>query len=219
MNRIFSVLDNNGRFYIVRHGKTDKAQPDSDRRLTEEGRECAKKAGDWIKAEGRTIKAVVVSDALRCYETARVAFDVPGDFDQGIKSLYPFSPMARGTEVLNAQFSKHGNGNLKAYFGEEGCEDAATEYATTALEEIDWHIPLTSNAGDIIVVCHAVVSVMVALEVAKALELPADEIEKLVTLTLNEGDVIEVSTAGVRHIANADMPEAIQTQSAPSAAA
>lgn len=55
---------------LVRHAKASASAPtDHDRPLTDQGREAARAAGEWIGSQGLVADAALVSDALRTRET------------------------------------------------------------------------------------------------------------------------------------------------------
>jgi phosphohistidine phosphatase len=70
--------------YILRHGKAESAGPgtgDSDRRLTEKGREEIASAGRWIASQGIRFELIAASPLVRAQETAKIIADALGQRD------------------------------------------------------------------------------------------------------------------------------------------
>jgi phosphohistidine phosphatase len=59
--------------WLLRHGDAEEGSPDSERRLTEKGREQSRVAGGALKAIGVEIDACLTSPKARAAETARIA--------------------------------------------------------------------------------------------------------------------------------------------------
>jgi phosphohistidine phosphatase len=59
--------------WLLRHGDAQDGSPDSERPLTEKGREQARAAGAALKALGVRIDACLTSPKVRARDTARIA--------------------------------------------------------------------------------------------------------------------------------------------------
>jgi phosphohistidine phosphatase len=92
--------------WLLRHGDAEDGSPDSERPLTEKGREQARAVGAALKALGVEIDACLTSPKSRAYETARIACEPLGVEPQLEPKLSggPFDPEALaaglGDEVL-----------------------------------------------------------------------------------------------------------------------
>jgi phosphohistidine phosphatase len=64
--------------WLLRHGDAEDGSPDSERPLTEKGREQARAVGAALKALGVEIDACLSSPKLRSAETARLACEPLG---------------------------------------------------------------------------------------------------------------------------------------------
>jgi phosphohistidine phosphatase len=64
--------------WLLRHGDAEDGSPDSERPLTEKGREQARAVGAALKALGVEIDACMSSPKLRSAETARLACEPLG---------------------------------------------------------------------------------------------------------------------------------------------
>jgi phosphohistidine phosphatase len=64
--------------WLLRHGDAEDGSPDSERRLTEKGREHARAVGLALKALGIEIDACLASPKVRAAETARLACEPLG---------------------------------------------------------------------------------------------------------------------------------------------
>jgi phosphohistidine phosphatase len=67
--------------WLLRHGDAADGSPDSDRPLTDEGREQARVAGIALKALGVEVDACLSSPKVRAADTARLACAELGDLD------------------------------------------------------------------------------------------------------------------------------------------
>ncbi|MGH2761290.1 MAG: SixA phosphatase family protein [Thermoleophilaceae bacterium] len=61
--------------WLLRHGDAERGSPDTERPLTEEGREQARVAGAALRALGIGIEACLTSPKVRAADTARIACD------------------------------------------------------------------------------------------------------------------------------------------------
>jgi phosphohistidine phosphatase len=64
--------------WLLRHGDAEDGSPDSERRLTEKGREQARAVGVAMKALSLEIDACLTSPKVRAAETARLACEPLG---------------------------------------------------------------------------------------------------------------------------------------------
>jgi phosphohistidine phosphatase len=64
--------------WLLRHGDAEDGTPDSERSLTEKGREQARAAGAALKTLGVEIDACLASPKVRADETARIACEPLG---------------------------------------------------------------------------------------------------------------------------------------------
>ena len=64
--------------WLLRHGDAEDGSPDSERPLTEKGREQARAVGAALKALGAEIDACLASPKLRAADTARIACEPLG---------------------------------------------------------------------------------------------------------------------------------------------
>jgi phosphohistidine phosphatase len=64
--------------WLLRHGDAEDGSPDSERPLTEKGRDQARAAGTALKAVGVEIEACLTSPKVRSAETARIACEPLG---------------------------------------------------------------------------------------------------------------------------------------------
>ena len=64
--------------WLLRHGDAAEGSPDSERPLTDKGREQARAAGAALKAIGVEIDACLTSPKVRAAETARIACEQLG---------------------------------------------------------------------------------------------------------------------------------------------
>jgi phosphohistidine phosphatase len=64
--------------WLLRHGDAEDGSPDSERPLTEKGREQSRAAGAAMKALGIEIDACLASPKVRAAETARLACEPLG---------------------------------------------------------------------------------------------------------------------------------------------
>ncbi len=64
--------------WLLRHGDAEDGSPDSERPLTEKGREQARAVGAALKALGVEIDACLASPKLRAADTARIACEPLG---------------------------------------------------------------------------------------------------------------------------------------------
>ena len=64
--------------WLLRHGDAAEGSPDSERPLTDKGREQARAAGAALKAIGVEIDACLTSPKVRAADTARIACDQLG---------------------------------------------------------------------------------------------------------------------------------------------
>ena len=64
--------------WLLRHGDAEQGSPDSERPLTEKGREQSRWAGAALKAIGVEIDACLSSPKVRAAETARLACEPVG---------------------------------------------------------------------------------------------------------------------------------------------
>ena len=64
--------------WLLRHGDADDGSPDSERPLTEKGREQSRAVGAALKALGVEIDACLTSPKVRAAETARLACEPLG---------------------------------------------------------------------------------------------------------------------------------------------
>jgi phosphohistidine phosphatase len=64
--------------WLLRHGDAEQGSPDSERPLTEKGREQARWAGAALKAIGVEIDACLTSPKVRAAETARLVCEPLG---------------------------------------------------------------------------------------------------------------------------------------------
>jgi phosphohistidine phosphatase len=64
--------------WLLRHGEAEDGSPDSERPLTEKGREQSRAAGAALKAAGVEIDACLTSPKVRAAETARIACEPLG---------------------------------------------------------------------------------------------------------------------------------------------
>jgi phosphohistidine phosphatase len=64
--------------WLLRHGDAEDGSPDSERPLTEKGREQARAVGAALKALGMEIDACLTSPKVRSAETARLACEPLG---------------------------------------------------------------------------------------------------------------------------------------------
>jgi phosphohistidine phosphatase len=64
--------------WLLRHGDAEDGSPDSERPLTEKGRDQARAAGTALKAVGVEIDACLTSPKVRSAETARIACEPLG---------------------------------------------------------------------------------------------------------------------------------------------
>jgi phosphohistidine phosphatase len=60
------------RIYLVRHAEAESTEPDSDRRLTPEGRKQARRVGRRLAEAGQRPDAVLHSPLIRARETAEL---------------------------------------------------------------------------------------------------------------------------------------------------
>jgi phosphohistidine phosphatase len=60
------------RIYLVRHAEAGPGKPDSERRLTTEGREQSRRVGERLAQEEPRIEAVLHSPLVRARETAEL---------------------------------------------------------------------------------------------------------------------------------------------------
>jgi phosphohistidine phosphatase len=82
--------------WLLRHGDAEDGSPDSERPLTEKGREQSRAAGAALKALGAEIDACLTSPKARAAETARIACEPLGVEPQLEPKLAggPFDPEA-----------------------------------------------------------------------------------------------------------------------------
>jgi phosphohistidine phosphatase len=64
--------------WLLRHGEAEAGSPDSERPLTDKGREQARAAGAALKALGVEIDACLTSPKVRAAETARIVCEPLG---------------------------------------------------------------------------------------------------------------------------------------------
>jgi phosphohistidine phosphatase len=64
--------------WLLRHGDAEDGSPDSERPLTEKGRDQARAVGTALKAVGVEIDACLTSPKVRSAETARIACEPLG---------------------------------------------------------------------------------------------------------------------------------------------
>jgi phosphohistidine phosphatase len=64
--------------WLLRHGDAEDGSPDSERSLTEKGREQSRAAGAALKAIGVELDACLTSPKVRAVETARLACEPLG---------------------------------------------------------------------------------------------------------------------------------------------
>lgn len=64
--------------WLLRHGDAEDGSPDSERPLTEKGREQARAVGGALKALGVDVDACLTSPKVRAAETARLACEPLG---------------------------------------------------------------------------------------------------------------------------------------------
>jgi phosphohistidine phosphatase len=92
--------------WLLRHGDAQDGSPDSERPLTQKGREQSRAAGAALKALGVEIDACLASPKVRAAETARIACEPLGVEPELEPKLAggPFDPEALaaglGDEVL-----------------------------------------------------------------------------------------------------------------------
>jgi phosphohistidine phosphatase len=92
--------------WLLRHGDAEDGSPDSERPLTDKGREQSQVAGAALKALGVEIDACLTSPKVRAAETARIACESLGVEPELEPKLAggPFDPEALaaglGDEVL-----------------------------------------------------------------------------------------------------------------------
>jgi phosphohistidine phosphatase len=92
--------------WLLRHGDAQDGSPDSERPLTQKGREQSRAAGAALKALGVEIDACLASPKVRAAETARIACESLGVEPELEPKLAggPFDPEALaaglGDEVL-----------------------------------------------------------------------------------------------------------------------
>jgi phosphohistidine phosphatase len=92
--------------WLLRHGDAEDGSPDSERPLTEKGREQARAVGAALKALGVELDACLTSPRVRAAETARIACEPLGVEPELEPKLSggPFDPEALaaglGDEVL-----------------------------------------------------------------------------------------------------------------------
>ena len=67
--------------WLLRHGDAAEGSPDSERPLTDKGREQARAAGAALKAIGVEIDACLTSPKVRAADTARIACEEVGDVE------------------------------------------------------------------------------------------------------------------------------------------
>ena len=67
--------------WFLRHGDAAEGSPDSERPLTDKGREQARAAGAALKAIGVEIDACLTSPKVRAADTARIACDQLGSVE------------------------------------------------------------------------------------------------------------------------------------------
>lgn len=93
--------------WLLRHGDAEDGSPDSERALTEKGREQARAVGAALKALGVELDACLASPKRRAADTARIACEELGGVEAELEpklSGGPFDPEALaaglGDEVL-----------------------------------------------------------------------------------------------------------------------
>jgi phosphohistidine phosphatase len=64
--------------WLLRHGDAEDGTPDSERPLSDKGREQAKAVGDALKALGVELDACLTSPKVRAADTARIACEEVG---------------------------------------------------------------------------------------------------------------------------------------------
>lgn len=64
--------------WLLRHGDAEDGSPDSERKLTAEGEEQARSAGDALERLGVRLDACVTSPKVRARDTARIACEPLG---------------------------------------------------------------------------------------------------------------------------------------------
>jgi phosphohistidine phosphatase len=67
--------------WLLRHGDAAEGSPDSERPLTDKGREQSRAVGAALKALGVEIDACLTSPKVRAAETARIACEQLGDLE------------------------------------------------------------------------------------------------------------------------------------------
>jgi len=101
------------KLYLIRHAKAEDPGPEGDlaRRLTERGREEARRVGEALKRLGMRPALIVASPALRAQETARIVASVlePAGTVEVEETL---APGATVDVVLGAARSRAGRGDL-----------------------------------------------------------------------------------------------------------
>jgi len=88
------------KLYLLRHGDAEKAkgkEDDSERPLTELGKQQSLKAAEEIKSKGITFDVIFTSPFLRAYQTAEIVVGALGTGDKIIKEPL----LAPGLEFVN----------------------------------------------------------------------------------------------------------------------
>ena len=67
-----------GVIWLLRHGEAEDGSPDAERRLTDDGRQQARTAGDALARLGVEFDACVTSPKVRARDTARLACEPLG---------------------------------------------------------------------------------------------------------------------------------------------
>ena len=93
--------------WLLRHGDAQDGSPDSERPLTDKGREQSRAAGAALAALGVDFDACLTSPKVRAADTARIACEQLGDIEPQLEPKLaggPFDPVelaaGLGEEVL-----------------------------------------------------------------------------------------------------------------------
>jgi phosphohistidine phosphatase len=98
------------RLYLIRHAKAEEFGPEGDlsRRLTQRGREDARRVAEVLQGRGLRPSALVTSPAVRARETAGILASVLGLAVESDDALAPGAPIEA---ILEAARSRAGRGD------------------------------------------------------------------------------------------------------------
>jgi phosphohistidine phosphatase len=91
--------------WLLRHGDAAEGSPDSERPLTDKGREQSRAAGAALKVLGVKIDACLTSPKLRAADTARIACEQLGDLEPQLEPKLAGGPF--DAEALAAGLGDH----------------------------------------------------------------------------------------------------------------